>query len=552
MNEQKQSSFAAPFSWPPLVAAVAVLVITQIPFWFGFRWAPQGTVFDGLTGLVHDQNMYFSYIRQAAEGEWLFRNRLTHLEHDPALFNIEWLAVGRLMGWLGGTDSAADIAFAVWRVLGGCVLIGGFWWLANVLLRNEFQRRTALWLCAFGGGFGWIFQILQYAGLIKPIEIASHDISGSVHPFSHILFAPHISCSHGMTLLFLAAFVRGEQTGRPRWYVMAALLAAFHGLFRPYDLIMISGAIPLFIVTERVITGQWSWRATALRIIPLAVIAPVVAYYALLFEFHPVFKHWAHQGIIPHFNVFWHFFSLGWAGLFFLLRLALVRRFPLNTSGERLVLVWIVAVLLLFHGHRLPFFSFMPYTPVFGATLPSAMLALGLAVLNSDWSGLSWPAWRRQGLFVAFAIVTSASSTVWFAKICRNLAYLPEHYIPAAQHDAYGWLNQHAAHSDVVFSTLFSGNRMAKYVSARFVLGHKAVTPNRPAIEQRVETFYRGKLSSAEAAAMLTEFQTRWIWLSPIEQELGTVSLEQIPGVTRRYAKPGIEIYSYDLPAAAP
>ena len=80
--------------------AAAVAGITQVPFLLGERWAPVGTVYDGLVGMTSDQNMAYSFIRQAAEGHWLFVNRLTHIDHQPVLLNIEWLAVGRLTAWL--------------------------------------------------------------------------------------------------------------------------------------------------------------------------------------------------------------------------------------------------------------------------------------------------------------------------------------------------------------------------------------------------------------------------------------------------------------------
>jgi hypothetical protein len=536
----------------PVLAALAVTAVAQFTFWCGYQWAPVGTVFDGFLGLVHDQNMYFSYIRQGAEGDWLFVNRLTHIPHKPALLNIEWLAVGRLMALLGGTDRAAMAAYAVWHICGGLLIVGAFWWLAQLVLENRFQQRLALWLCVFGGGFGWVFVMLSQLGAIEPLPAAEHDISGSVHPFGHIFNNPHLSCSHGFSLLYLAAFVRAEQTGRPRWYVITSLIAAFHGLFRPYDLILISGTIPMFIVFEFAITREWSWRKTALRAMPLAVIAPVVAYYAALFQLHPVFKHWASQGIIEPLNFFWHYFSLGWAGLLLLLRLLLVRWYPLKSSAERMLLAWLAGVLFLFHGHRIPLFGFMPYTPVFGATLPTVAIVLGIGLFNPRWFWNPNPRWISVALLATFVVVSCGGSVVWTAKVLRNFRRLPEHYIPLAQYEAYGWLREHAAQDDVIFSTLFSGNRMAKFVSARFALGHLSVTPNVFALRDRVDAFYAGKLTPAEGVALLNELHPRWIWLSPVERELGAVHLEEIPGVTLRYERPGIAIYSYDAPNKTP
>jgi hypothetical protein len=499
-------------------------------------------VFDGLLGMVHDQNMYYSFIRQGAEGEWLFLNRLTHIEHQPALFNLEWLAVGRLTAWLGGWDAGA---YAIWRIIGACLLIGGFESLTALLLKNPFQRRLALWMCVFGGGFGGFFLVLERSGLIATGPESMLDISDAIHPFSHIFFNPHLSTSHGLSLLFLAAFVRGEQTGRPRWYVIGALIAAIHGLVRPYDLILVSGAIPLFVLMERWITGNWSLRTTALRVLPLAVIAPVIGYHAYLFQLHPVFKHWASQGGGRPFDVLWHFLSLGWAGGFCMLRLCLLRRFPLRSAAERLMLVWVVAVLFLLHGHRLPFLSFMPYTRVFGVTLPSTMLVLGAVLFDPEFLRNARFAWTRPVLVAALVLVSSLGSGIWLAKICRNLANRPEHYVSPAEFAAHGWLGEHAERSHVILSTLDDGNRMAKYISARFVLGHGAVTPHVDELSRRVERFYSGTMSPREVIVLLDELHVRWIYLDPAKSSGVTPHLPDIPGIKLQYANNSVSVFSY-------
>jgi hypothetical protein len=536
--------------WWPLWIAGAAIAITQVPFWLGDRWAPNGAVFDGMSGMTHDQNMYFSYIRQGAEGEWLFVDRLTHVDHRPALLNLQWLAVGRLANWLGGS---LDWAYAIWRIVGSLMLVLAFWWLAGVAGLNRFQQRLAVVLCAFGGGFGWVFLVLERTGLVPSLPIAMLDISDAVHPFSHIFFNPHLSVSHGFSLMFLAAYALGEQTGRLRWYLIAAAIAALHGLTRPYDLILIYGALPLYVLTELVVTREWSWRKTALRCVPLVVTAPVIAYYAALFQLHPVFKHWASQGVVKPIGIPWHLFSLGVACLLCLVRLCLVRRFPLKSQAERLLLAWIAAVLFLFHGHKIPLLGFMPYTPVFGMTLPSAMLLLGAALFNENWLRSGYRA-GRIALLAMLVGVSSLGSVVWMAKIVRNLAYLPEHYIPAAEYETYEWLSEHAGRNDVILSTLYSGNRMAKYISSRFVLGHLSVTPNVREISERVERFYRGEMSEEETVLLLDEFNVDWIYLSPTERALGDVDLRRIPGVFEEHSQAGVQVFSYrrDRPGNAP
>lgn len=548
MSGSQPMSLSRRPDWWPFALILVAFAITEVPFALGDRWAPAETVFDGLTGMTHDQNMYFSFIRQGAEGRWLFSNRLTHLEHGPAMLNLEWLAVGRLVAWLGGN---VKLAYALWRFAGTALLISGFWCLAGVVGLSRVQRRVGAVLCAFGGGFGWIFLVLERAGLIAPMPMAMLDISDATHPFSHIFFNPHISLSHGFSLFTLAAYCAGEKTGMLRWYAVSSLLAAVHGLIRPYDLILLYGTVPLFVLIELAVSRSWSWRKTAARGLPLVVTAPVVAYNAALFQFHPVFKYWASQGVVKPFPLTWHFLSLGVAGLLFAARLCLVRRYPLKSPSERFLVAWLAGVLFLFHGHKFPWFSFMPYTPVFGATLPSVMLILGMVVLDSRHVP-EHPGGKRFALVALFVFVASLGSVVWMAKICRNLAFLPEHYIPLAEYESYDWLENHAEPSDVIVSSLFSGNRMAKYVTARFALGHLAVTPHVHELSRRIEEFYSGELTVDEARSLLDELHARWIYRGPVERDLGTFDPAEIPGVIEQHAADDVKVYSYQPVATDP
>lgn len=539
--------------WLPTVLALAVFAITQVPFWLGDRWAPEGTVYDGLVGMVDDQNMYFSFIRQAAEGDWLFVNRLTHVEHQPALFNVEWLAVGRLMHGLG--DSQAG-AYAIWRAVGVLLLIFGFWALAGRVLADSFQRRLALLLCAFGGGFGWIFLVLERAGALQEYPALTLDLSEALHPFSHLFANPHLSVSHGLSLWFLAAFVAGEQTGRPRCYLAAGAIAVLHALIRPYDLILIYGILPAYILVEWAATRTWSWRTTALRLVPLAATAPVLLYYVALFQFHPVFKYWSSQGNVAAPGLPWHLLSFGAAGVLCAARLCLVRRYPLQPA-ERLLLVWIGGVLFLIHGKSLPGLRFLPFAPVFGVTLASAMLIVGVRVVSSE---ALYPhgrlAWGRTALFAAVTSACCLSSAVWILKVCHNLRSFRDHYIPAAEYAAFRWLNENAGRSDVVLSTLPSGNRMAKYVSARFALGHRFVTPHAQEIAGRVDRFLAGQMSSAEANGLLSDLNVRWIYVGAPERSAatGTTGFHpgEIPGVAERLDARDARVLSFEPTASGP
>src|SRR5688572_7664927 len=137
---------------PWLLLGVAVYALASIPYLVAYLRTPPGMVFGGTLIWQSDQNAYFSFIRQSADGHFLFLNRMTSLEHRPAFFNLEWLIVGRLMSWFGETW-----AYHLWRATGAVAVTGGFLALARLVLDGPALRRIAIVLGLLGGSFHTLY-----------------------------------------------------------------------------------------------------------------------------------------------------------------------------------------------------------------------------------------------------------------------------------------------------------------------------------------------------------------------------------------------------------
>lgn len=476
-----------------LLLAVAVLALTAIPYSVAPRRAPPGTVFSGHLQYNEDLNVYYTFIRQGSEGRWLFANRATHLDHDPAFFNLEWLAVGRVAALVG-----QERAFQVWRAAGAIAVLLGFMALARTALPRPRQRRVALLMCATGGGFGWL------AGA-RPL-----DLSMGIHPFVQILWNPHFSLSVGLFLLFAASYAQGERVGGARWYGAAAALAFADGLVRPYDLITLFAALPLFLALDALHTR--SLRRPALRCLPLIACAPLLFYYVWLFRVHPVFRYWSDQGVMPAAPLAGELAGLGLAGLLLLVRLSLLRRMPLRGPIERLLLAWLAAVVLLIHANRLPALSgLMPYSPQLWTTLMPPVILLGLAP------------WRlRPGWLVAILLaLNAASSATLLAREYRLAGSDSTQLLRTSYLGAFRWLEQNAGEDDMVVCSYPTGNRFARRAPVRVVLGHWSVTPEFVRYAGRLRRFYSGAMPADEARAFLEEVRARWVVVGPEERRLG-------------------------------
>lgn len=536
----------------PLLTIAGVFTVTQIPFVLGSQWAPTGTVFDGLTGMVQDQHMYFSFIRQGTEGNWIFSNRLTHLDHEAAMVNLEWLAVGWLTALTG-----ASAAYQIWRFIGTALLIWGLWFLLGALGRTVVQRQWTLLLASLGGGFGWLFQILDGLRIYQGAPLGQLDVAdGLCYPFAQILLNPHVSVSQGLTLISLGCLIYGEREQRTAWTLSGGIIAGLNGLVRPYDLIVLYAIWPVYLIIERVLARQWKFNQISRQLLPLIITAPVLLYYGILFQIHPVFRYWSSQSVIAPLAIQWHAVNLGLAGVLAGLRVCSLRRIPWTSAGELVIGVWVGLALILFHAHRLPLAGFIPYTPMLGSSLGTLLFVFASAILPSELhqrrTNLSshwlWRSSRMQVLLLSVLVLfNSCSSVIWLIKIPRNFARLPDHYIPLTDMSAYQWLNLHAIPQDVVLSSLPTGNRVARYASARFVLGHINITPHVKELSLQVKRFYNCELTPAQAESFLRKLRVKWVIYGSEERRMGALCQPERLGLISRFSNDSIIVYENRL-----
>jgi hypothetical protein len=245
---------------PVILAWMLVAALTGLPYLRAGVDPPPGRAFVGFFFFVDDSYHYLSYVQQAAEGAFLFRNKLLLEDHPPSLVNLEWWLVGRLSAALGGHPLIA------YRLLG---LLAAFFllsatdrWLRRCGLPDS-HRLPALLLVALGGGFGGL---LFLAG--RP-AFRCLDFATGLFPSLELLSNPHFVVGTALLLWTLWTFLNARTRAD---YLVGTLLGSVLGLVRPYDLILVVAIHGLSVL---VVEPPAAW---ARRLIPLAGLAPVALY----------------------------------------------------------------------------------------------------------------------------------------------------------------------------------------------------------------------------------------------------------------------------------
>ncbi len=259
---------ARPGARAVVLAWVLLSIVTSAPYVRATLAPPPGRVFAGTFHWIDDFYNYLSFVRQAEGGRFLFRNQLQLEPHPPALVNLEWWTVGRLSAALGHRPLLA------FRLLGLAASFGLLLGIQRWLRRGglpESHDLPALLLVATGGGLGGL--LFLYTDLTVDRCL---DLSVGLFPFLGLLANPHWVTAAALLVLALGAYA--EAASRGRFPVLATVLATILGLVRPYDLVVLVGALSLTALATRP-------RQAPARLLPLAGLLPVVLYdYWVFFE----------------------------------------------------------------------------------------------------------------------------------------------------------------------------------------------------------------------------------------------------------------------------
>jgi len=519
---------------------LVVCLESAIPYVLAEAARGTGNVFLGQLQYTTDQNMYFSFIRQAYDGHVLFNNKLTHIPNNRVFLNLEFLSVGLLWRLTGVSE---NVVYQIWRVLGTAVLAGAFALCARVVLPSVPRRRTALVLFLFSGGFGAMFVLLRGAGMIGPetYRAGTLDLWAGVNPFEQIVTNPHFSLSHGLVLLGLACFILGERRDRAHGYAMSGVCLLLIGVIRPYDLISVTGVIVLYGVVESMIEG-FEWSRTIRRCVPLIMAGPAYGYNLWLFGIDPMFNQWFLQGHNIDFfpSPLWHYAAYGIVGVLAVGRVSLARTQPMQRD-ERFLIVWFVTMFLLCHiGRVVPFLGFSPQmvVPSFGPLVLLACAIRGPDVLPGR---IGIPA--GLSVVLAFVAVSNAAILWYYAGPFLRGADPPRVYASADEREAWRWLDGHVADAEVALALPAEGGRIAKYTRARVVIGHYGVTPNYARTLAVVEGFYGGQHSDWERGRILDELGARYVYVGPGQGRESDSFLQNTDGITPAFKNDTVVVY---------
>jgi hypothetical protein len=486
--------------------AVALALVTAAPYITGRRIPIEGSQFHEALIYESDFNHYSAYARQAADGHWLFRNPFTPEPHDPAFFNVEFLAAGRLAAWL---HLEAGAALQWLGAVAGVCLCFALHRLALHVVPSARVRLTWLAACLTGGGLGWLTVVPGLSPWAR--TWGAVDRYAGLHPFFWLLFNPHFVVAETLVALALGFYVEAEATARPRAHLWAALVAATVGVVRPFDGLFLAATAATHAVVGGAV-GRNLFSARSLLRLSLAWGAvPVLAYNSWLFSVHPVFRWWARLNVLPPAPPLGLVTGLGLVLIPFMMALRRMVASRCATAAESVLLAAVACSLGLVYSFPLLSFAFQFVTTLL---VPLSLIAAG----RMD------PRWiSRPALVCALGValcVNSLTSVVLYTRAFREVL-AGAHRTPTSLIHAFQWLRDHSAAEEVVLAGPKTSNRLPRYTRHTVVTGSPFSTVYYDRKLEETRRFYDPATGDGFRRRLLDRYAVRYVLWGSEERALG-------------------------------
>lgn len=515
-----------------LATALIVLVVTTLPYLYGYWSAPADKQFMGVIYNVSDHMQYFSWFREFGHAN-LAANKLTPEPNKPIFFNLLWWGMARIGGALGIGYAGM---YQMLRWVATILFLLLVYRMLSWFFVDRLHRITAFLLALFGAGFGWVLIVMKYTvtggELIWPLDVYVAE----PNTFFSILGSPHFIAAALYMFVFVLV-LRGQSKRQLRYAVYAGLFALFMGWQHAYDLLIVYGVLgaytllvwlrdrrpPMYLIWSCIIVGVLSvWPAL---------------YSVLLTSLDPlwkeVLKQFANAGVYT--PPLYRLPIL--LGLPFLLALYMaIRQNPLRLQGvsDNDLFVrgwfWISFALVylpvdyqihMLNGWQVPI-AILATQGLFGYLAP----ALAQRRRLTQASAQRW-AIAVAAVVIGFSSLTNLYLFAWrFYDLSR---YDYPYYLHRDEVAALRWLEENARPDDVVLSSLELGQYVPAETGVHAFLAHWAQTVDYYGKEAAVIRFFDEGATQSERKKIIEDFSVDYIIWGPAERALGAHPLFDNP-----------------------
>jgi hypothetical protein len=528
--------------------AVAVVVLTSVPYCFGYLSTPPDKQFMGIVLGMPDAAQYLSWAREFGHS-LLIDDKLTPEASDATFFNLFSLAVGRLARLMG---SGPAEALQLVRLPAGALYIAAIYYFVRIVTNDRRQRWIAFLVATLGGGLGWFWVLeKQFTGqLVFPADVYTVE----ANTLLTVMAFPHQAMAYALLVFILGLSALALERRAFGTAAFAGVLGLALALQHGYDLLVIYavvGAATLLLAAR----SRTKLPVLAIGALVCGPSLPAAFYLLYLTRESPTWREvlaqYANAGVFTPSPA--HLLILIGLPLVLLLfglviELATWRRRPLSVlavlpAREVLLRCWLVVGLLLLY---IP--TDFQIKMLAGWQVPVAIFAtrvLMTRIAPTMRAARFLGRWRPEIVLGTLLVLAVLPANVYL--FSWRLVDLGRHdypyYLQRDEVAAFEWLSANAAPSDVVFGSMTIGEYVPSATGSRAFLAHWASTLDFQSKHRIVERFYDSGTSDDERLGILARFNVRYVFWAAPERDLGRYEPGRATYLTEVFSRPQVSLY---------
>lgn len=531
-----------------LGVTLLVLVLTNLPYLYGYWSTPEDKQFMGLIFNVPDHAQYFSWYRDFETANFV-SNRMTPEPSQPLFFNLLWWILARL-GFYTGLSYVH--MFTLLRLVATIAFLFMVYYFCAYMLSDIWERKVAFLLITFASGLGWFLVVLKYTlldgELLFPIDV----FKAGTNSFWSMMAFPHFTMANALILGVFALMLISYEQRQLKYAWAAGLVAAILGWQHVYDLITVYGVLGVFFALETIRLRAIPWQLVKAGLI-LGLLSVSTPFYALyLTNLDPTWREVLDQ--FDNAGVFTPtpFHMIIVVGFTLLVAVFTFDGFtPLQEkeAPELFIKTWFLTSFFLAYlpvGYQVHLTNLWQVPVAILATVGLCRkMAPYLAETSESWGLRFLPRQQVQyGLALSFVVLASLTSIYLFLWRFVDLSrHEYSYYLHQEEITALTWLEENSKPGEVAFSSLTIGQYIPVLTDAHTFLGHWAQTLDFFDKTLMVEKFFGDELTDQQRQQLLQHYSVDYVFYGPAERTLGAYNLENASFLQEAYTSPQVTIY---------
>jgi hypothetical protein len=514
------------------------MILTALPYFYGYISTPVGKQFTGILLNTQDVSQYFSWARESTHS-FLVENKLTP-EPNPAIyFNLFWFLEGRLAVLL---NAGFAETLQILRPLAGVLFLAGTFWFCSLLARNRQEQWVSFLVVSLGGGLGWIWVLVKpFTGELSfPFDIYVNE----PNTFFTVMAFPFAAVAGGLLVIIFGMSALAFERSSFKWAAGAGILALILGLQHGYDLIVVYAIVGIATLILG-LRNQFRWRPFFLGATICVPSLPAAFY---VFYLGRSSSTWS--GVLAQYDNagvytpdFLHLFVLmGIPLLLIVLGYRYGEQSQRRGVRELILGSWLVVGFLLLY---IP--TDFQIKMLGGWQIPVGIIAARVVVQNlaaSFAKRFHLTTWRAAHLLgIGLILVVLPANLYLFGWRFLDLSrHNYPFYLQSDDVAATRWLEHNSNPDDVVLSSLTIGQFIPSMSGNKAFLAHWAQTLDFYTKRDLVTAFF-SEQTDAERRTMLNRYQVRYVFYGEPERALGKFDPKQSTELKEVFTSPHTSIY---------